>query len=251
MEENTGKIWDKHWSTIDSLETFLAVEKSTDKWTICHRPIIDRLLGELPQGGVFLEAGSGFGQWCFYAQRKYGAKAVGVDIAKATIEKMQKYVREKQIEGVEFIFDDLTDTKLPANFCDFFISLGVIEHFEDSDPIMRGMQKTLKSRGKGLITVPNSYSFHTFLRPIAKLLGKWTIGYEKSFSPSGLKKICEKNGFRVLECGVIPSGEMFGLFLNNLPIIGRIVERLSYWIEKNQKTLGFIAYVVVENQEQG
>lgn len=246
MNEKIGKIWDKHWETIDDMEAFLDVEKSVDKWTDHHRPTIDRLLSDFPKDGTFLEAGSGFGQWCFYAQKKYGAKAMGVDIAKETINKMQQYVINKQIKDVEFICDDLINTKLPENFCDLFISLGVIEHFKNSDPILRGMQKMLKSGGRGLITVPNSYSFHTFLRPLAKILGKWTIGYEKSFSPESLKKICEKNSFKVAEYGIIPSGELFGLFLNNLPIIGRPIERLSYWIEKKQSTFGFIAYVVVE-----
>jgi SAM-dependent methyltransferase len=246
MDDKIGTIWDKHWAHVENLETFIEIGKSADKWTEHHLPLIDRLLSEMAKGGLFLEAGCGLGQWCFYARKKYGARALGVDIAAETMAKMRRYVAAKQIQGVEFARDDLTATTLPENYCDLFISLGVIEHFADSGPILKGMYKITKPGKRGLITVPNVFSLHTFSRPLAKILGKWTIGYEKSFSPRGLRKACERTGFKVVECGVIPSGEMFGASLNNLPFVGKLFERLSYAIEKRQHTLGFIAYVIVE-----
>lgn len=240
-----GQIWDNQWRSINDLDLFSDIEKSNDKWTENHREIIDKYLRKLPNNSVFIEAGCGLGQWCFYAQKKYGISSIGVDIAKETINRLEEYVLKNKIIGVKFIFDDLTSSDIKDEIGDFFISLGVIEHFHDSNPIVKNMHRMTKKGGYGLITVPNVYSFHTILRPMAKIFGKWKIGLERSFSPNYLRKMCKNNGFEIIECGVLPSGEIFGHVVNSIPIFGNFFKKISYFIENNQKTWGFISYVIV------
>jgi len=153
-----------------------------------------------------------------------------------------RYVKEHELTNVTFINDDLNKTKLPTKYCDVFVSLGVIEHFKDSKPMLKSLHKILKTEGIGLITVPNLYSMHTFTRPILKLIGKWAIGYEKSFTPEGLRRICKACGFSIKEIGVLPTGCLFGLYLTSLfPAL----QKISYWIENKQNTFGFVTYVLV------
>ena len=241
-----SKLWDERWRKIEDLESFLCVEKSKNNWTNHHFNLIDNKLSKLPEGSFFLEAGCGLGQWCIYASQKYGIKSIGVDIAINTLKKLDEYIKKNNLKKVEFLRDDLNDTKLPDGTFDFFICLGVIEHFYHSKELVDNLFKVTKRNGEGLVSVPNLYSLHTILRPLAKLLDKWEIGYEKSFSPIKLKVLVKKAGFKVVHFGVIPSGEMFGCLLNNIPFLGKFFNKLSYLVESRQSTWGFISYVWVK-----
>lgn len=240
-KSDVGKVWDKKWEVLD-MDKFREKAFESDPWTIHHRKIIEKYAQKIEKDGVFLEAGCGMGHWCFYVSQKYGIKTVGADIAEETIAKLQKM----ETDLSKFLIDDLNDSKLESNSFDMLISLGVVEHFKDSNQMMRNLNRILKPDGVAIITVPNAYSMHTITRPILQLLGKWDIGFEKSFSPQKLKELAWENNFRVIESGILPSGEMFGLFLNNIPIIGKWIEKLSFYIENKQNTFGFISCVVVK-----
>ncbi len=235
-------IWDKHWSRIDDLDKYIDVRNSEDLWTEMHYEIIDDHLKSLNEDSVFIEAGCGLGQWCFYAAEKYNIKSIGVDVAKNSIDRLNKYVNDKKPGKVSFYLDDLNNTTIKAQDCDMFVSLGVIEHFKDSNPMLKSLYKILKNDGIGLITVPNLISFHTILRPISKAFGKFDIGYEKSFSSRGLRKICKNNGFKIIDYGVLPSGTSFGLTLTRMfPFL----KKVSLFLEQKTKNMGFVLYVVV------
>ncbi|MFH1744578.1 MAG: class I SAM-dependent methyltransferase [bacterium] len=236
-----GEIWDKRWENID-VNKFKDNAFKHDPWTKHHKPIIEKYIKEIDRNGVFFEAGCGMGHWCFHVSEKYGIKSVGVDVAEETIDKLQKNCHNL----ARFAVDDLNKSKLESDSFDMLISLGVIEHFKDSGLMMKNLYRVLKPNGIGIITVPNVYSVHTITRPILQLLNKWDIGYEKSFSPKKLKNLSLSNGFKIVEYGVLPSGDMFGCFLNNIPLVGKIFEKISLFIEKRQNIFGFISFVVVK-----
>ncbi|PIU01904.1 hypothetical protein COT68_00735 [bacterium (Candidatus Torokbacteria) CG09_land_8_20_14_0_10_42_11] len=236
-----GEIWDKKWENLD-IGKFKNNAFEYDPWTKHHKPIIDKYVKKINPKGVFLEAGCGMGHWCFYISKRYGIKSMGVDVAKKTIARLQK----NRNNLVRFTVDDLNDSKLENDYFNMLISLGVIEHFKNSGLIMKNFYRILKPNGIGIITVPNIYSAHTITRPVLQWFNKWDIGYEKSFSPKKLKNLSLSSGFKIIEYGVLPSGEMFGHFLNNIPTIGKIFEKASFFIEKKQNTFGFISFVAVQ-----
>lgn len=241
-----GGIWDKKWNNLD-IGDFKRNSFLEDNWTLSHKEIIDKYLKRVKKDGVFLEAGCGMGHWCFYASEKYKIKSVGVDVAQKTIARLNDYRAGDSLTS--FLTDDLNDSKLQNNYFDMFVSLGVIEHFKDHRPMMKNLNRILRPGGVGIITTPNVYSLHTLTRPILRFWGKWDIGYEKSFSPNKLKQMSREAGFKVLERGVLPSGELFGCFLNSLPALGKIFKKASLLIEKTQNIFGFISFVVVQKDE--
>ena len=170
-----SKLWDERWRKVEDLESFLYIEKSKNDWTSHHFNLVDNKLGKLPEGSFFLEAGCGLGQWCIYASQKYGIKSIGVDIAINTLKKLDEYIKKNDLEKVEFLRDDLNDTKLPDDTFDFFTCLGVIEHYYYSKKLVDNLFKVTKRNGEGLVSVHNLYSLHLILMPCAKLLNKWEI----------------------------------------------------------------------------
>jgi SAM-dependent methyltransferase len=241
-----SQLWDGQWGQIKDVASFVDIERTQDVWTRCHLPLIDNKLRRLSAGSYFLEAGCGMGQWCIYANQKYGVKSLGIDIAGNTVGRMNEYIKRSKMLDVEFLVDDLRDTALPADTFDFFVCLGVIEHFHNPQKLLRNLYKVTKKNGEGLLTVPNVYSFHTFSRPLAQWLHTWHLGYEESFTAGRLRRLVQECGFRVVDAGIIPSGVLFGCRINSLPFVGRFFQRFSYVLESRQKTLGFIRYIWVK-----
>lgn len=245
VKSSIGEIWDQKWGRLD-VAKFKDTAFRDDLWTLYHQPLIEKYLKRMGRGKVFLEAGCGMGQWCFYVAEKYKIRSVGVDIAEETIKKLNDYCDKSDSNLVSFMVDNLNDSKLDSCFCDMFISLGTIEHFKDSGPMMRNLYRLLKPNGLGIITVPNIFSLHTATRPFLRLFNKWNIGYEKSFYPKQLKRLSLEAGFEIVECGILPSGEIFGSFINGIPFLGNIFKKLSLLIENKQSIFGFILFIVVQ-----
>ncbi|MCX5715155.1 MAG: methyltransferase domain-containing protein [Candidatus Omnitrophica bacterium] len=210
-------------------------------WAENHKGIINEYLAKIDRNGAFLEAGCGTGFWCFYARSHYDIqRVIGVDVAQNIIKKLSRFNSDK----ITFMLDDLNNSKLPDNSFDMLISLGVVEHFKESRPMLKTLQRIIKPNGYAIISVPNWLCVHPLTRVILKLTGNWNLGYEKSISPRGLARLVRSVGFTVIEYGILPSGEMFGSFLNSLPFIGRCFKVLSYFIERRNRHFGFISYAV-------
>ena len=77
--------------------------------------------------------------------------------------------------------------------------MGTIEHFDDSDVAVREIYRVLKPGGTAIIGVPNKLD--PFLRPLMvhlmNKLGAYSYGMEKSFTPGGLRRLLEAEGFAV------------------------------------------------------
>src|SRR3972149_9350305 len=123
MKNMIDNIWDLKWSKVDVAQ-FIKESFESDLWTIHHKPIIDEYLKTIDKNAVFLEAGCGMGQWCFYAAENYKVRALGIDIAGQTIHRLKNFCKDQKIDLVNFVIDDLNDTKLSDNCCDMFVSLG-------------------------------------------------------------------------------------------------------------------------------
>jgi SAM-dependent methyltransferase len=242
-ENNIDIIWDSVWARF-KIENFTDVDKIHDLWTSFHLEILKKELSALPRGSLFLEAGCGLGQWCFYANQ-IGHRAVGVDVAKDIIKKLNVFIQaRKEYQNMKFIVDDLADSKLESNQFDYIISLGVIEHFKDSQPMLRQLHRLLKPNGKLFVSVPNLFALHTITRPLTRLLGIWDIGYEKSYTPRQLKDEAHNAGFKLERFGILQSGQLFGRVLNSLPFYGKFFRRMGSFIEKKQDIFGLYIYVI-------
>lgn len=238
-------IWDRLWLK-SNFANSIDVDKTDDMWTIFHSKILKEELSYLLPNSQFLEAGCGVGQWCFYAN-KLGHRAVGVDIAENTIQKLNRFIsNNEEYRNIKFIVDDLTHSKLESNQFDFITSLGVIEHFRDSLPMLRELYRLLKPGGRIFISVPNLFAMQTITRPLTRLLGFWQLGYEKSYSPRGIIREIRRVNFKPLKSGILPSGRLFGRVLNSLPFFGSVFKKLGYFIETRQNIFGLYIYVICE-----
>ena len=139
---------------------------------------------------------------------------------------------------------DVANLKVPDNFYDVYISLGVVEHrIEGPEPYLDESFRILKSGGIAIISVP----YVNMLRRIKGLLGRYENNnlldhdfYQYAFSHSKFVKYLQKSGYKVVETKSIAG--YFGLqeeipllFVSLDKIRGgwRIKERIkrSKWVD--------------------
>lgn len=193
-QKANAEFWDKHWET-DQLQAI--IRKTTDDGIFI--PLVKKYL---PKESVVLEGGCGMGH-IVHALQYHGFKAIGVDYAAQTVQKVNEAVPELDVRlGDVFALD------LPEESLDGYISVGVIEHFwEGYGPIINEMHRTLRKGGFLFVSFPYMSPlrrFKVFLniyRTAQKqeLDGRVDTFYQFALSPSRLRSDLEELGFEFSE----------------------------------------------------
>jgi SAM-dependent methyltransferase len=140
-EKATAEFWDKHW---DTAQLQSIIRRTTDDGNFI--PLVKKYL---PAKSVVLEGGCGMGQ-IVHALQHQGYKAIGVDYAPQTVQKVKEAVPELDVRLGDVFALDLADESL-----DGYVSVGVIEHFwEGYAPILGEMKRVIKPGGFLFVSFP-------------------------------------------------------------------------------------------------
>ena len=114
-----------------------------------HLPLRELFLSYLPPKGKILEAGCGFGKWVIYLKRQ-GYNIVGIDNNELAITKLKDFDESLQVE-----LGDIQDIHYPDSSFDAYISMGVVEHFEEGPlSTLKEAYRVLKPNGLLFVSVP-------------------------------------------------------------------------------------------------
>ncbi len=107
-------------------------------------------IGEIKEGDVVLDLGSGAGFDCFLAAKKvgYSGKVIGVDMTEEMIEKARKNAEQYGYKNVEFRFGDIEDLPVDDNSVDIIISNCVINLAPDKLKVFKEAYRVLKTDGR-------------------------------------------------------------------------------------------------------
>jgi len=107
-----------------------------------------------------LDAGSGFGQYCYYCRRKFPqADILGVDINNDYIDDCNRFVQKANIENMQFQKKDLTEVNYNNRF-DLILSVDVLEHIKNDTRLLSIFKKAVKPEGFVVISTPTVYRKH-------------------------------------------------------------------------------------------
>lgn len=184
---DSSGFWSSHWETVD-WQAWLDGAK-TGALGYFERPF----LKYLPRQGKILEAGCGVGQ-LVVALRARGYDAEGVEFSEKTVSMVKQY-----LDSCPIRVGDVRRLDYPDNYFSAYISVGVMEHFEDGpEPVLEEAFRVLESGGYLLVSVPR---IHTIRRMKAWLgfYSKQANGdfYQYAFRNSEFIGILENNGFSV------------------------------------------------------
>jgi len=106
--------------------------------------------GNIKEGDVVLDLGSGAGFDCFLASKKVGktGKVIGVDMTEEMIAKARILAKEHDYSNVEFKLGDIEKIPVEDNSVDVIISNCVINLAPDKLRVFKEAYRTLKSSGK-------------------------------------------------------------------------------------------------------
>lgn len=111
---------------------------------------------QLPSGNnkEILEAGCGLGAWVIYLTRK-GYNIRGIDHDEKVLERVKSFDNNLKVEK-----GDITNLNIEDESISAYISLGVLEHFEEgADAAINEAHRVLEKNGIAIVTVPYNNIF--------------------------------------------------------------------------------------------
>lgn len=107
-------------------------------------------MGEIKEGDVVLDLGSGAGFDCFLAAKKVGeqGRVIGVDMAEEMIEKAKTNADKYGYKNVEFRLGDIEKLPVEDNSIDVIISNCVVNLAPDKLKVFKEALRTLKKGGR-------------------------------------------------------------------------------------------------------
>lgn len=183
--------WRKTWKKEKSIEELLkTVEKDPSR--------IKYILEYLPRGKI-LEAGCGDAKYVFYLER-LGYEVYGIDFVDAIIERNKRLSEKSGIgNSSRFRVMDVCKLEFPDNYFDGYLSMGVIEHFQDPTTPLIDAYRVLKEGGVAFITVPNKLSSNHITRSLSAKLGRGNFIWQKEYTRWELQRFATSVGFKSIK----------------------------------------------------
>ena len=227
--------------------------------------VLTAILENSHKENVVLEGGCGLGKFLFFLREKDYKNLIGVDY----IDKPLQLIKQRD-SSIDVRKGDVNDLPINDNSIDLYLSMGVIEHFEDGpEKALDEAFRVIKINGILIVAVPyqNLYrgTFRKyFTMPLLKLFkpsfrNRNRVFYQYYYSRKDLKNFLKKAGFEIIDWFYYDqfhtSNQRIGLCLEfpflkkkngeryELNFFGRVIIFLSELFSKGIFSSG-IAYVV-------
>lgn len=196
---------------------------------------------------VYLEIGCGPAYIGEYVLSHYKGYFVGIDFNYEMLVTLKHYFDEKGYTKYILICDDINNMPLKDNSIDFIYGGGVIEHFKDTNNILKESYRVLKPEGISFNTVPafnlwwilrfyNNIPDIPALRQLlefihltvlkGKVLEKY-YGYELSYTIGKLKKLHRDNHFDNIQVS------SFAIHPAKNKSVHPIIDKIYYMLQNN------------------
>ncbi|MFX0025472.1 MAG: class I SAM-dependent methyltransferase [Candidatus Hermodarchaeota archaeon] len=163
-------IWNGMWSS-------RTIEQELEACKIETAPRV-LFLNYLPKEGKIIDAGCGFGKWVIFLSER-GYEVIGVDNNNLAITKLKQFRSSLKVE-----IGDILKLNYPDNFFDAYISMGVIEHFEDGPLIaLEEAYRVLKPNGLIFVSTPTVNIIRKiFIQSFLNIINRFYYFFTKFFN---------------------------------------------------------------------
>jgi 2-polyprenyl-3-methyl-5-hydroxy-6-metoxy-1,4-benzoquinol methylase len=197
------------------------------KWQKYLENVFTRIVKEFSRyksGGAVLDIGSSVG-YMSQTLTNFGFKVTGVEPSSLAV----KVAKEKGLNVKKGYFEKIN---FPKNYFDGIVANHVLEHIKDPNIFLKKCHMILKKDGVILISLPNMDSLEAQI-----FLGKWRFLMPKEhysqFTPKTLRKLLEKNGFKIMEEKTTVTFSEFDNFWSELKwSISYDPKRFAYYIKE-------------------
>lgn len=154
---------------------------------------------------VVLEGGCGLGRWLFFLRKLGYKKLIGVDFITHPLDIIKKHDIELTVK-----VGNVDSLPIEDSSVDLYLSMGVIEHFEEGpEKVLQEAYRVLAREGIMIISVPYQNYYRSTIRrfftmPLLKLFipsfrSKNRIFYQYYYSKKDLWGFITKSRFEIIE----------------------------------------------------
>lgn len=202
---------------------------------------------------LVLDAGCGTGRGSVELA-KSGAKVVCLDIVPEAVEVSQVVYRNAYLSNSFFVVGNINKLPFKDSTFDLTYGGGVIEHFEDTNKVLKEYIRVAKPNGYVAVSVPNIFSCKPALmghflsiRRFIQFIRNDKTDLEKLFTPNGFLRLLREN--KLSDIKIIPYRLDMGLpsFLNNSKTIKNLVTLLQSKFPQIDLGFGFFMGIGKKN----
>ena len=188
-KSSAPQFWDDHWKkTLEGISLEEYYSKYIHSQTLL--PIFEKYL---PKQGKIIEGGCGLAPWVYVLKEK-GYDIEGIDYSEETINFVRRHHPELTIKVGDVFNLDYAENSIKG-----YISLGVVEHFEEGpQKILKEAYRVLRSEGIFIVSVPCLNP----LRRMKKIMGLYDEEgefYCYAFTKSEISRYLTETGFKIID----------------------------------------------------
>lgn len=217
--EGSVSTWSALWSIISSNQTskecLFTRSRTRTIYEFWQRAYAKDLLNLIEKRtyNEFLELGAGRGTTSMYLNEAGYKQITLVDLSEEAKNLAYKNFKKFQLSYKDFVLADVRMTPFPDESFDCIYNIGLLEHFEKPEDVLREAFRLL--RKKGLIFMPvfpdiwslNSFLLRLIFNPLS-YIKKLILTEDPSnefmirtrLTRSTYEEICKKSGFRTVDC---------------------------------------------------
>lgn len=155
---------------------------------------VKSVLDELPNPGIVVEIGCGFGASATYLAGHY-ERYIGIDQSEKMIKAAIIFNRDNP--RAEFLAENIKSKKLPENIADVIISDGGLHHMTELELVMESLFRIAKPRAFLIVREPqNSNLLVQMIRRIRGIVDPSYSREQTFFSERYLRKLFAAHGIR-------------------------------------------------------
>ena len=190
--------WHSFWDNI-SIDDEIAEAKND------YPLMLNAILDNSDENSIVLEGGCGLAKFLFFLREKQYTNLIGVDFNEKPLDLI-----EKRDTIIDVRVGDVNKLPLEDNSIDLYLSMGVIEHFEEGPQnALNEAYRVVKNNGALIVAVPYQNVYRGTFRkwitiPLLKLIkpsfrNSHRVFYQYYYSKKDLKKFIIDSGFEIMD----------------------------------------------------
>jgi 2-polyprenyl-3-methyl-5-hydroxy-6-metoxy-1,4-benzoquinol methylase len=199
MDKAGQKYWNDLWAGADIPSAVNPSDIRLKNWVNrrFHRTF-QRLFGKSNTSSMrLLEVGCGKSAWLPYFAKEFGFNVCGLDYSPIGCQMARNVLQANGVEAEVVCADFFSPPENMLGTFDVVLSLGVVEHFEDTAACLSAVSSFLKPGGMLITNIPNMVGW---IGTIQKVVNRPVYDIHQLLDSARLKQAHELAGLEVLEC---------------------------------------------------
>lgn len=170
LDKAGQKYWDNNWVSNDQLPPAVNPrDRSLNNYVNYQFHLLfERLFEPLKTSNLtLLEVGCARSAWLPYFAKEFDFRVFGIDYSEVGCRKASEILKNEGVRGEVICSNFFTPPLDLINTFDVVFSLGVLEHFEDTETSLRQLVGFLKPGGRIITIIPNIPGISGWLTKIA------------------------------------------------------------------------------------